>query len=374
MGFIEALVLSLLAHKAAISVDANYASQNTRSNSFYKQIRIRYFSLSEISSTMLHDLFMREPDLVDGQTGPDCQEFLQVKVSRYIYRGQLYFGDSWFTISPKNRFLCNNLIDNLMTNNLRECALVDYSSKLFSPIENVVEHSISIGDYTLFFDHPFFYNLTLMLTKDSDVRFQQGETIQSRAINYPKITIDERKLAQYGISCDETERAGLKLFNASYAVLDDFNSEKKDERQNGAFELRIVDSQTTSSDASQPCSIKELLTKRLQVLKGLMWISIAPGKIMFNGQYLIGTQFNFLDSADGVYIRGCEDRLEIYVCRTHDGWGGIKFRVQNEKDYYRLAAWLVPAVTYYCSVTKGWDSRSVIKEYWPAYRPLSIDN
>lgn len=110
MDFLEKFLLSIFAQKAIKSAATSLDKNSNRTNSYYRQLRTRYFSMGELSHSMLNDLFSREPDLIEGQTGPDCREFLHVKVSRYAYCGHMIYGDSWFTISANDRFIYYNMI------------------------------------------------------------------------------------------------------------------------------------------------------------------------------------------------------------------------------------------------------------------------
>lgn len=103
------------------------------------------------------------------------------------------------------------------------------------------------------------------------------------------------------------------------------------------------------------------------VSSGFVWPSIIPGSVYDGGAYVSNVPFDFLQYADELTIRGSEHTCELYVCRLKDGWGGIRFKLQSKTDYYRLAAWLIPVLSYYCSITRGWDYRSLISEYWPTY-------
>lgn len=109
------------------------------------------------------------------------------------------------------------------------------------------------------------------------------------------------------------------------------------------------------------------------VKNGTIWLSIAPSPVQ-GPIYLLGTQFNFLDTSEGVIVRGDPTTCELYICRTNDGWGGIKFKFQNKRDYYRAAIWLIPAVSMYCEGAKGWDYKQSIMKYWPTYPFSNFDS
>ena len=205
-----------------------------------------------------------------------------------------------------------------------------------------------------------------MLLKRADEQFNSSPPISSRAINLPNVVVSNSLLKKYNITTSIDSNEGVQLKGASYAVLTDFNSENNYEKDSGTIILRVVDGNKTTSDNYTPCSIRDLLSNKDCVRNGSLWISIAPSPIR-SSTYLLGTQFMFLETAEDVIIRGDPNTCELYVCRTLDGWGGIKFKLQNSKDYYSAAAWLIPAVSMYCYGLKGWDYKETIKKYWLDY-------
>lgn len=324
----------------------------------------RFFSEEEAERYGLEALRTECPHIFEEV--PDVCEYLNIKPERYTHKGQLFCNGEFFTVSAKDRFICKGLLDS-SEETLRELPLVDFSEKRFSPIANPFERSISVGDYKFYFERPYFYNLMLMLLIDADKKFSRGERIWQRAVKYPQIKIEATTLARYGITFDPDAREALALENASFAQLNDFNSEDWLLRAEGNIALRVVDKPVAPFDHFTPCAVRELLENESAM------INVAPGKAIENGEIYLPPHFLFLHYADDVTIRGNEDNFEIFVCRLRAGWGGIRFRVQNRKDYYRLAAWLVPAVAYAAQGTKGWDKDEIIKRYWPSYREKAAE-
>ncbi len=374
MGLIESFIKTFFLQKAVKEVaktfgdttDSPIGRSEYRSNRKHRrvgEIRSAYFAWDEVSGTLLTELFRKEPDLIDGEITDDCREFLNIFPSKHLHNGVMCYDKTCFTFSARNRFFAEGHYNSLMLENMRDCEYVDFSMQPINPIVEPLTRSISLAGYTLFFDQPFFYNLMLMLLKDSEQKFQNGERLSDRANTFPMIVLDEEILREYDVNIDENAVRGIKLRDAYYAVLNDFNVEQHGigNRRHGDLEVRVIDTRTHKSDDAQPCPISDLLWR-----SGFKWISIIPGEIAY-GTYLCGVQFNFLDSAEGVIIRGNKERREIYVCRTIAGWGGIKFSVRNLHDYYNLAAWLVVAVSTYCSREHGWDREELIHRYWPSY-------
>lgn len=339
MNFLESLLLTFFAHKATKEV-VETAAATPRGSNHYTNLRKRFYRVGEIPPSVLTELFYMEPDLIDTGNGDDCREFLKIKVSRFRIGDKTFWEDSWFTISAKNRFIGVGIIDDMMEDNLRDMNLDDFSSKPFNPSANPSEHSITVEKYTFYFDRPFFYNLTILLLEYSDQRYFSGERVQQRAVVYPKIKMD----TQDPLLVKAAEENTLILENAYYASLNDYNTEKSYYILKGRLDLRkdssgiIVDSKK-SVPSEYDCPI-----------------------------YLS----TFLSDAESVNIRGNIETKELYVCRTDDGWGGIKFVVSSKDDFNRLACWLIVAIAQRCSVVRGWDVNEIIEEYWPSYPPLLL--
>ena len=340
MKFLESLLLTIFGYKAAKEVSKT-VDTSSRGSSHYGNLRKKYYGLDELPQSLLTELQYREPDLFDSESGSDHRLFHNIKMRQFKIGETLYTSEAWFTISPKNRFIAVGNLDDIMYDNLREEKVDDFSSKPFSPSANPINHSITIEKYTFFFDHPFYYNLTLLLLVDSDKRYFEGERVQQRAVSYPKISIDDDIISRYGISLEEISNDTLTFENAYCAALNDFNSEKCYHVHKGRIELR----------------------------KSPNHITIYP-KGAKDNDYEINLSLSFLFSSESVNIRGDGRLKELYVCRTNDGWGGIKFIVASEKDYYRLSCWLIVAVADYCKTIKNWDPDEIIEEYWPSYPPL----
>lgn len=378
MGFIESLIMTIFAKKAVKEIAKEFSDERpahtTRGSSkaTYHNLREVYYNTEDFPPSLLDELFHNEPDFINKESGEDIRELLEVQATHYLYRGVLYSGETWFTISARNRYLCKELLSTLTDRNFRNHDLVDFSDRMFSPIANPSQHSITIGDYTLYYKYTLFYNLTLMLLIDADRKFLSGKRVSDRAVCYPKVHITNEIVNQYELNVNETLRVGERFDKRSYAVLDDFNSPDVYNKRSGWFELRIIDG-TYKSDNVTPYSIAEMMAAKQSVAGGYIWPSIIPGSVYDGGAYVSNVPFDFLQYADELTIRGSEHTCELYVCRLKDGWGGIRFRLQSKADYYRLAAWLIPVLSYYCSITRGWDYRSLISEYWPTY-PLSDPN
>ena len=370
MGFWESLVMTIFAKKVLKEVSNEFSrdqSTNGRHSggmATYQGLRNTYYDIHQMPSSLLNELFRREPDFIDKTCGEDARELLNVVVVSYEYRGQRVWGENWFTISAKYRFLYKGMLSSIMDQNFRDYEIVDYSERPFAPVANPAAHSITIGNYTLYFNHTLYYNLTLMLLLDSDRKFGSGHRVTNRAIRYPLVSLSNDLLQQYDISIDEHSREGMRLTNASYAVLDDYNGDDFHNTSSGTIEVRVIDGRVHKSDYDMPYSVGDLITKRDDVERGFIWITVTPGMV-FQGNYIINVPFDFLKDIDELTIRGNGHTQELYVCRRKEGWGGIRFKVKNKTDYYKLSAWLVVALSYYCSVIHGWDYRESITRYWP---------
>ncbi len=379
MGLIESLIKMFFLQKAgkelvkAVDNVPNPMPVSTPQKKYrsLSEIRLVYFAWDEVPANMLAELFRREPDLIDEQMGDDCREFLHLHPKRHINNGVMCYEQTCFTFSARNRFFMEGLAGNIMLENLRDCTYLDFSNRPIDPVVDPISCSISLDGYTLFFDHPYFYNLMLLLLKDSETRFRNGERVTSRAVRYPAVEISETVLKNSGVVFDETVALGLKLSGAFYAVLNDFNVEQTGEtdRKYGNIEFRVIDGRINKSDETSPFAIADMLVHREAVEGGYMWLSIAPGQLSAFGDhaYMPGVQFNFLDTAEDVIIKGDIEKREIFVCRTREGWGGVKFAVKNIHDYYSLAAWLVVAVSTYYAVIKGRNRADYIRRYWDSY-------
>jgi len=375
MGFIESLIMTIFAKKAMKEIANEFSdkppvyTQNRSTQASYYTLREVYHDIGDFPSSLLGELFRREPDFINKESGEDVRELLGIQATHYLYKGVLYTSETWFTISAENRFLCKELLSSIMDRNYRDHDLVDYSNRLFSPVANPAQHSITLGDYTLYYKYALYYNLTLMLLIDADRQFLSGKQVAERAVRYPKVRITEEIVSQYDLAVDKEAKTGMRFEEYSYAVLDDYNSPDVNEQRVGWFEVRIIDG-TFKSDSKTPLSIAEMRRRENDVAAGSVWPSIIPGNVFFETDYVSTVPFGFLQHADSLTIRGNEYTCELYVCRLKDGWGGIQFKLQNKADYYRLAAWLIPVLSYYCSITRGWDYRSLISGYWPTY-PLN---
>lgn len=375
MGFIESLIMTIFAKKALKEIAKEFSDERPvhtsrgGSKATYHNLWEIYYNAEDFPSYLLGELFRNEPDFIDKECGEDVRELLGIKATHYLYKGVLYSGETWFTISAQNRFLCKELLSSIMDRNYRDHDLIDYSNRLFSPVANPAQHSITLGDYTLYYKYALYYNLTLMLLIDADRQFLSGKRVAERAVRYPKVQITDEIVSQYGLTADETTKAGIRLEQRSYAVLDDYNSPDVNNQRTGWFEVRIIDG-AFKSDSAVPYSIAEMRAAKQSVSEGRIWPSIIPGSVYDKVGYISNVPFDFLQDADALTFRGNEQACELYVCRLEDGWGGIRFKLQSKTDYYRLAAWLIPVLSYYCSITRGWDYRSLISEYWPTY-PLN---
>ena len=375
MGFIESLIMTIFSKKALKEIANEFSdeppvyTQNKNARASYYTLREVYHDIGDFSSSLLGELFRREPDFINKESGEDARELLEIQVTHYMYKGVLYSSETWFSISAENRFLCKKLLSSLMDKNYRDHDLIDYSNRLFSPIANPAQHSITIGDYTLYYKYALFYNLTLMLLIDSDNKYLAGKHVADKAVRYSKIQITEGIARQYDLTVDEANKSGVHFEKQSYSVLDDFNSPDVHNQRTGWFEVRIIDG-TAKSDSAVPYSIAEMREAESSYLFGNIWPSIIPGNVFFGTEYVPTVPFEFLQDADALTIRGSEHTCELYICRLEAGWGGIKFKLQSKADYYRLAAWLIPVLSYYCSIIRGWDYHSLISEYWPTY-PLN---
>jgi len=340
MKFIESLLLTFFAQKATKEV-VEVLESKTQGSSFYQNLRKRYYGYKELPLSVLNELSYIEPDLFDRANGSDHRDFLNLKLSKYKIGETMYFSEAWFTISANFRFIAVGNLDDLITDNLREESLDDFSEKPFNPSCNPIDHSIAIDKFTFYFDHPFFYNLTLLILADSDQRYYAGERMQQRSISLPKIKIDVSSLKQHSLNYEEITGESITLQNAYCATLNDFNSEKWYLIQKGHLVLKRNPTGISVFTDGVDCNINE------------------------NTIYLW-----FLSSAESVNIRGSIVQKELYICRTKDGWGGIKFRVSSNRDFYMLAGWLVVAISQYCDIVNGWDADQIIHEYWPTYPPL----
>jgi len=340
MKFIESLLLTLFAHKATKEVVEVFENK-AQGSTFYQNLRKRYYGYNELPLSVLSELSYIEPDLFDRSNGSDHRDFLNLKFSKYKIGEAMYFSEAWFTISANFRFIAAGNLDDLITDNLREEALDDFSKKPFNPSCNPKDRSITICKYTFYFDHPFFYNFTLLVLSDSDQRYYAGERIQQRSITLPKVKMDDTLLRQYGLTLEEVASESIILENAYCATLNDFNSEKWHLTHKGQLTLR-----RTSTG-----------------------ISVLSSGVNGN-QNEDATYLWFLSSAESVNIRGCVEQKELYICRTSDGWGGMKFKVSSNRDYYMLAGWLVVTIAPFCEIINGWDADESIREYWPTYPPL----
>ncbi len=369
MGLLDNLIAIFCAQKALESLENDTPSTKKKwySRATYTGLRQHYYNIDEYPDSLLDELFRREPDLIDGTISSDCREYLQLEFQKYSYKGRTVYGKTCFTISTNNRFLCQDFINEFDGHHLRDYDLIDFSHCYFAPVANPVAQSITIGDYTLFFDHPFYYNVALMLLIRADNDFKEGPSIESRAINLPPVFINKEILDNFEININFNSNQGLKLYNAFYSVLSDFNTEIPTDRYNGVIVLRIVDGRKTVSDDYTPCSVIDLLDQPISAHNQFLWPSIVPSIVKSNHIYLPGLQFEFLSNAEDVIIRGDPDSLELYVCRTNDGWGGIRFKLQNKKDYYSAAVWLIPAVAMFYRNIKGIDYKETIKKYWPTF-------
>lgn len=375
MGFIESLIMTIFAKKALKEIANEFSDespvymQNSGSQASYYTLREKYHDIGDFPPSLLEELFRREPDFIDKECGEDVRELLGIQATHYLYKGVFYSSETWFTISAQNRFLCKELLSSIMDRNYRDHDLIDYSNRLFSPVANPAQHSITIGDYTLYYKYALYYNLTLMLLIDADRQFLSGKRVAERAVRYPKVQITEEIVSQYRLTAAETTKAGIRLEQQSYAVLDDYNSPDVNNQRAGWFEVRIIDG-TFKSDSAVPYSIAEMRAAEQSVLEGRIWPSIIPGFVYDKVGYISNVPFGFLQEADTLTFRGNEQACELYICRLQAGWGGIRFKLQNKADYYRLAAWLIPVLSYYCGIIRGWDYRKLISEYWPTY-PLN---
>ena len=375
MGFLESLIMTIFTKKAVKEIAKSFSDEHPSpaaregSMATYYNLRNVFYHVEDFSPMLLEELFRYEPDFLDKESGEDVRELLGVQVTHYLFKSVLHSSETWFTISAQNRYICKELLSTIMDRNFRSHDLIDYSNRLFSPIANPAQHSITIGDYTLYYKYALYYNLTLMLLIDADKNFLSGKRVADRAVCYPKVKITDEIVNQYGLAVDESIKAGVRVEKQSYAVLDDFNSPDAYEKRTGWFEIRIIDGTFKSNDIA-PYSIEEMRAAEQSVSGGFVWPSIIPGYVNDGGTYVPGVPFHFLGSADALTIRGSEHTCELYVCRLQDGWGGIRFKLQNKADYYRLAAWLIPVLSYYCGIIRGWDYRGLIHEYWPTY-PLN---
>lgn len=378
MGFIESLIMTIFAKKAVKDIAKEFSDEcpvrtnKGSSTATYHNLREIYYNIEDFPPSLLGELFRNEPDFLDKESGEDVRELLGVQATHYLYKGVIHTGETWFTISVQNRYLCKELLSTLTDRNFRKHDLIDYSNRLFSPIADPAQHSITIGDYTLYYKYALFYNLTLMLLLEADKKFLSGQRVSDRAVHYPKIQITDEIVSQYGIAVDETTKSGIRFEKRSYAVLDDFNSPDVYNKRTGWFELRIIDG-TFKADNTTPYSIAEMRAAERSAAGGYIWPSIIPGSVYDGGIYVSNVPFDFLQYADELTIRGSEHTCELYVCRLKGGWGGIRFKLQNKADFYRLAAWLIPVLSHYCSITRGWDCRSLISEYWPTYPLNNLD-
>jgi len=370
MGLMDKLIAAFCAQKAVESVDWDeMLSTSVRTGkATYYGLRKFYYKIEDFSDKLLDELFLREPDFIDGSISTDCREYFHINTDQYLYKNRLIHGTANFTLSINNRFLYPDFIDEIDANNLRDYDLIDFSNRRFDPIANPNAHSITIGDYTIYYDHPFYYNVTLMLLIRADKQKEFSSSIESRAINLPFVKITPDIINDFDICTDIKSNNGVKLNNAFYAVLSDFNTEVSIDRYKGSIVLRIVDGRKTVSDNYTPCAIVDLLEQPISRNNQFVWPSIVPNIInKTSSQYILGTQFIFLDKADDVIIRGDPDTCELYVCRTNDGWGGIRFKLQNKKDYYSAAVWLIPAMAMYYRNVTGADYLEIINKYWPTY-------
>ena len=376
MNFFDWMFLSSLSQKHSPKRLSNDVSSlytpNYSERCSYDMLRLKYMVETEATESLLDELFRKEPDFISSEIDPDVRERLYIQVIRYSFNGETFVNKTWFTISMNNRFIYKGILDEVTIDYIRECDLIDYSTRLFSPVANPYEHSISLGDFSFTFDHPFYYNLLLMLSLQADRQYRNGYRVSDLAITAPKILIDDDVLAKYNIIFDESKKENLRLTDACYCLLNDFNAEKDFpmDRAEGTIELQITDGLTYDFDNASPIALSEILSEPTLFANGSRWLSIGPRLTASDGTKYNGAQFIFLNDADGVTIKGDKNRLTIYVCRLKSGWGGIKFTVKDLVDYYRLAAWLVVAVSYVLNAIDGIDWRSSIQEYWPTYQPL----
>lgn len=372
MDFIESLIMAIFAKKAAKEIAKEFSDEHPvckpRENpkATYHNLPEVYYNIEDFPPSLLGELFRHEPDFLDKTSGEDVRELLRIQATHHLHKGVLHTSETWFTISAQNRFVCKELLDSISELNYRDHNLTDFSNRLFAPVANPAQHSISIGEYTLFYKYALYYNLTLMLLIEADKEFLAGKRVSDKAIHYPKVRITDEIARKYSLTTDETVKTGVRFEAHSYAALDDFNSPNVHNQRTGWFELRIIDG-TFRTDITTPYSFAEMRAAEPSVAAGNVWPSIIPGFVFDDRMYVSRVPFAFLESADELTILGSERNCELYVCRLKNGWGGIKFKLHSTVDYYRLAAWLIPVLSYYCSITRGWDYKSLISEYWPTY-------
>ena len=168
MDFFESLIMAIFAKKAAKEIAKEFSDEapvstiGRRRKATYHSLRSTYHNIEDFPPSLLTELFTREPDLLDKASGEDVREILNVQTTHYQHKGKFHYGETWFTISAENRFICKELLSSIGDHSFRKHNLVDYSNRLFSPIANPIQHSITIGEYTLYYKHNF-YNIASIL-------------------------------------------------------------------------------------------------------------------------------------------------------------------------------------------------------------------
>ena len=116
MGFIESLIMTIFSKKALKEIANEFSdeppvyTQNKNARASYYTLREVYHDIGDFSSSLLGELFRREPDFINKESGEDARELLEIQVTHYMYKGVLYSSETWFSISAENRFLCKKLL------------------------------------------------------------------------------------------------------------------------------------------------------------------------------------------------------------------------------------------------------------------------
>ena len=268
------------------------------------------------------------------------EDYYEFYCSSFTYQGNTFDGGIY--ISFKKRCI-------KYKESFRE-KYIDFSDKLFSPSINPIKREIIIDGMTFLFKNntPFCFNFLAIGLSWSDENYLKGILPVSYRPNTEQIYITESITQKYGLTVDEDRTQVLPIAWGFVSQLDYYNTFL--ECNKGALCLYNscqIDKYAVLNieNNNSACSLVKSELCIIKILKD------TTSEVLCRHGYKIPI------------FHGDVNNYTLYLFKDKELRGGIVIQVDNLRDYYSLAAWIIIALSY----RNGYKDQSVIKQYWPSY-------
>ena len=314
-----------------------------------------------------------DKDYYDESSDVDFRECYFCSQVQIFKRGVNISGPyGGFTISANNRYIFPGSIISP-----EDEKLIYFTDKPFQASANTFEHSISVNEYKIFFEYKEDYNIVLLLMNWSDAMTIQGK-LPNRNYCCNDIIIDETVTIKYSLDTIlNFDEPVMEVNSVRYYEFDYFNypshkcsgkgkltflSTALKQKGDGSMQRMLYPLSKWVTDSDND-SISMHLPIILNPEYGGYNRWLKQNNLDKSFEYV----FSCASSSKCINLKGNLSQRTIYVFNTEECRGGHMFQLQTDADYYKLAAWIVIALSCVRYVKLNEDLYLNIKRFWPWY-------